>query len=119
MAAEEEVEQQLVEAVSQEVALELSTPSGNSANKFRCCFCPFRSCGRADRLGKHIRKFHAKERLFTANGRTQAQWNLVLAMFEQEQATGFKVLECMQSTYNQLRSGFRKNLNDPSIDSRL
>ncbi|CAE7300884.1 unnamed protein product [Symbiodinium necroappetens] len=88
MAAEEEVEQQLVEAISQEVALELSTPSGNSANKFRCCFCPFRSCGRADRLGKHIRKFHAKERLFTANGRTQAQWNLVLAMFEQEQATG-------------------------------
>ena len=58
----EEVEQQSVEAVSQEVALELSATSGNAANKFRCCLCLFRTCGRADKLGKHVRKLHDSTR---------------------------------------------------------
>lgn len=51
-----------------------------------CKLCPFRKFPRRDRLLLHVQKYHCKDRLFTANGRSQAQWNILLALFEQEQA---------------------------------
>ena len=51
-----------------------------------CALCPFRKFDRRDRLLQHVQKYHCRERLFTANGRSQAQWNIVLTLFEQEQA---------------------------------
>ena len=51
-----------------------------------CKLCPCRKFPRRDRLLQHVQKYHCKDRLFTANGRSQAQWNILLALFEQEQA---------------------------------
>ena len=51
-----------------------------------CPFCPFRGFKRAQRLQTHVRKYHTQARCFTANSRSRAQWHLVLALFEQDQA---------------------------------
>ncbi|CAJ1383870.1 unnamed protein product [Effrenium voratum] len=56
---------------------------------FACKLCPFRSFARKDRLLAHVIKYHAKGKLFIANSRSQAQWNLALALHEQDQALSF------------------------------
>ena len=76
--------QKAIDSVKAEVAA--AAPQRGEDARFPCPFCPFRSFTRQDRWRHHIQKYHAACRLFTANSRTEAQWNIVLAVFEQDQA---------------------------------
>ena len=85
----EAVVSEVVKLVQQEVQEYLATLQGNGETEqegHECKLCPFRKFHRRDRLLQHVKKYHCKERMFTANGRSQAQWNILLALFEQEQA---------------------------------
>ena len=86
-AVPEDVVHRVLEGLQREVDDVLLNPPLQAHGWFRCIFCPFRAFKRADRLKKHVRKYHCRPRLFTANSRTQAQWNLVVvALYEQKQA---------------------------------
>ena len=81
----------VVTVVQKEVArevqrLESSTGRRRRIRVFSCVFCPFRSFKRRGHLLTHVKKYHTKKRLFMASDRSEAQWNVVLALFEQEQA---------------------------------
>jgi hypothetical protein len=51
-----------------------------------CRFCPFREFNRRDRLQAHVTKYHQKKHLFVASHRSSAQWNVAVALFEQDQS---------------------------------
>jgi hypothetical protein len=92
--AEEQVYSKLMERLQAEVDGEksrLSPGNGESARSPRGCqhlckFCPFRRFQRAGQLRAHLDKFHTKERLFSANARSEAQFKIACAIYDQEQA---------------------------------
>lgn len=81
-----------------------------------CKFCPFRCFPRADRYLNHL-AYHSEDRLFIANERSRAQWNLVEAIFEQEQVLA--VLPTAESDGNRLANSAAliRQWNAPCADS--
>ena len=58
-------------------------------DKIRCCkFCPYRKFQNAERLLEHVETYHTLERLFTAILSSQAQWSLVVALYNQSRILG-------------------------------
>ena len=65
---------------------EPAASSGNArGSTAKCPFCPFRQFSERRQLQTHLTKYHVQTRLFTANTRTEAQWNTVQALYEQDQ----------------------------------
>lgn len=89
----EAVVAELLSSIQAEVEAALQGPFPPSVNGFRRCpFCPFRAFQRPDRLRKHMQTYHTRDRMFTANSRTDAQWRIALALFEQQQAWLFMMM---------------------------
>ena len=65
-----------------ELCVEDKRPRGE---QHACRFCPFRSFTRRDRCIAHIKKYHTAERLYCASGRTDSQWHIVVALYNQLQ----------------------------------
>ena len=57
-----------------------------NAKGSKCTFCAYRCFRDRTRLIAHIRSYHTKDRLYTANERCQSQWTLLLAIFNQRQS---------------------------------
>ena len=80
------VEKEVQEEVQRLSELVACRP-GN-AKEYSCPFCPYRCFRNRKRLLDHIKTYHTKTRLYTANVRSQAQWTLLVALFNQGQALG-------------------------------
>ena len=52
-----------------------------------CKFCAFRTVRETRRLLDHIETYHVKDRLFCADSRSQGQWSLARALFNQYRLT--------------------------------
>ena len=75
------------------------TRQGGAYGEHSCCFCPFRQLPRRCRLLDHMKRYHTPDRLFTACTRSDAQWHIVVAIYNQSCA-----LEVLPST------GVRSNM---------
>lgn len=80
------VQDEVKREVERLTALKRRSPGNRN---YDCRFCPFRSFSRSDALLAHIQKYHTVNKLFLASHRSEAQWNVVLALFEQDQAILF------------------------------
>ena len=78
--------------VQEEVDTELARLSKRSGragdDNCKCKFCAFRRFSRPARTREHIAKYHTKCRMFTANLRCAYQWDIVVALFDQQRVLG-------------------------------
>ncbi len=99
----EEVAKRCENEVKVEISRLKNMKRNNSGPEKKCRLCPFREFRSKDRLLKHLQEKHTKERLFHANCRNDFQWDLAVAMHNQQQELA--VLSPTQDDVNLIQKG--------------